>query len=588
MPKTNLFAAPAGQSALAQNTTRPRIPPASGGIQYNFCKNPSCDHFGLEPPRKTQRGQLNPYVLSSAAKGMPLLKCKACGEMPPLKSNIGIDEELARISAYLEPKPVPACPNLDCENHAVPLGTKRAYRAFGTTAGGAHRYQCSQCRKTFAVSKPTHHQRDTYPNKSIFKLLINKVPFARIVSMLDISWHRFYHRIDFIHQQCLEFVADRERKLKDISFRRLYLAVDRQDYLVNWTEREDKRNVVLSAVASADNTSGYVLGIHPNFDSSLKREDVEAEAQALGDNQLAFPLRRHARLWLASDYAASTRRSARKPVSTSSTLHGVISETYHLTSQREDIEVFDVKTPTEKLPDYGLQVHAEYTMIAHFYFLKKLFGNVEGWRFFLDQESGIRSACLSAFQPEVAARTAEAFYVSITKDLTVDQKRQCKQTAMRRFGAMQAKHPGLKDWEIKLLMLKEEIAVVSQIGPWKDRWVNHPLPSMSEPEKAMCWLTEHDQFDEDHVAWLYGKASLHAVDVFFEKVRRRVSLFERSIHSSANNGRIWSGYAPYNPGMAEKLLTILRVAHNYIDVRKTKSGPTTPAMRLGLAQAPLQ
>jgi len=267
-------------------------------------------------------------------------------------------------------------------------------------------------------------------------------------------------------------------------------------------------------------------------------------------------------------------------VSTSSTLRGVI-----LTSQREDIAVFDVKTPTEKLPDYGLQVPAEYTMITHFYFLKKLFGNVEGWRFFLDQKSGIRSACLSAFQPEVAARTAEAFYVCKHHQ---DQKRQCKQTAKRRFEAMQAKHSGLKDWEIKLLMLNEEIAAVSQIGPWKDRWVNHPLPSMSEPEKAMCWLTEHDQFDEDHVAWLYGKASLHAVDLFFEKVRRRVSLFERSIHSSANNGRIWSGYAPYNPGMAEKLLTILRVAHNYIDVRKTKSGPTTPAMRLGLAQAPLQ
>jgi len=117
MPNSNLFAAPAGQSALAQNTSRPLIPRASGGIQYNFCKNPSCEHFGLAPPLKTQ------------------------------------------------------------------------------TAGGANRYQCSKCRKTFAVSKPTHHQRDTYPNKSIFKLLINKVPFARIVSMLDISWHRFYHRI---------------------------------------------------------------------------------------------------------------------------------------------------------------------------------------------------------------------------------------------------------------------------------------------------------------------------------------------------------------------------------------------------------
>ena len=114
---------------------------------------------------------------------------------------------------------------------------------------------------------------------------------------------------------------------------------------------------------------------------------------------------------------------------------------------------------------------------------------------------------------------------------------------------------------------------------------------MGEPEKAACWLTEQGQFDEGHVAWLYNKASLHAVDAFFQKVRRRISLLERPIHSSANACRDWNGYTAYNPATVQKLHDIFRVVHNFIDKRQTKQGGiksvTTPGTRLGLAQAPL-
>lgn len=90
---------------------------------------------------------------------------------------------------------------------------------------------------------------------------------------------------------------------------------------------------------------------------------------------------------------------------------------------------------------------------------------------------------------------------------------------------------------------------------------------MSEPDKTVCWLTEHNGLNDDNVAWLYNRASLHAVDVFFEKVRRSLSPLERSIKSFANAGRVWSGYAPYDPAMVGKLLDIFRVAHNFIDVQ---------------------
>ena len=224
---------------------------------------------------------------------------------------------------------------------------------------------------------------------------------------------------------------------------------------------------------------------------------------------------------------------------------------------------------------------------SHFYFLKKLLSNVEKWRFFLDQESGIRSACLSAFQEEVSQKRAEAFYVRIEKELTVDEKRRLNAAAKKRFSALKANYPDLTDTQIKLELLKQEIQSTTALGHWKDKWVKHPIPDMSEANKAMCWLTEHDEFDMDHKAFLYNKASLHSVDSFFEKVRRRVYMLERSIHSSSSAGRTWSGYAAYNPAMVVKLMEIFRVVHNYIDSRKIDGIASTPAMRLGLAKAKL-
>ena len=42
-------------------------------------------------------------------------------------------------------------------------------------------------------------------------------------------------------------------------------------------------------------------------------------------------------------------------------------------------------------------------------------------------------------------------------------------------------------------------------------------------EKAMCYLTDIQEYDEEHLAWLYNKASLHAIDRFMQ-FRRRLSL----------------------------------------------------------------
>jgi hypothetical protein len=73
------------------------------------------------------------------------------------------------------------------------------------------------------------------------------------------------------------------------------------------------------------------------------------------------------------------------------------------------------------------------------------------------------------------------------------------------------------------------------------------------------------------------------VDAYFNQVRRRRSPLERGIQTSSNSGRVWNGYAPYNPSMVQKMLEVLRVFHNFTLVSATDK--KTPAMRLGLADA---
>ncbi|WP_119740474.1 hypothetical protein [Noviherbaspirillum cavernae] len=91
-------------------------------------------------------------------------------------------------------------------------------------------------------------------------------------------------------------------------------------------------------------------------------------------------------------------------------------------------------------------------------------------------------------------------------------------------------------------------------------------------------------YDEDHAARLYLKATLHPIDRYFMQVRRRLSLAERPIGTSSKAGRTWYGYCVYQPANLAKALEIFRIYYNYCETGKDGS---TPAMRLGLAKGPV-
>ena len=106
----------------------PKIPPGIDGIQVNFCKNPTCAPPGLKKgvhrSKATASATGTEYRLVGKSRSGGIstvsgLLCLLCQESLPLKSNLGVAQEVARLSAYLWKKRGASCPNPACLNHGV-------------------------------------------------------------------------------------------------------------------------------------------------------------------------------------------------------------------------------------------------------------------------------------------------------------------------------------------------------------------------------------------------------------------------------------------------------------------------------------
>ena len=561
-----------------------RVPAQASDIQVNFCKNPVCKKYGIPAAESLPAGAKDGYLLDAVGKSArPALKCSECGEKFPIKSNLGISEEVNRFSDAMRQLSEPSCPDELCRNHAVSVSSgSTAYQSFGKTRSGSRRFRCKSCKCVFSVGGSTTGQKMPHKNKTVFMLLMNKSPFRRICEVAGIKAPALYAKINFLYEQCRAFAANRERMLLDgMQIRRLYLCTDRQEYVVNWSRSQDRRNVMLQAVSTADNETGYVFATHLDYDPSLDAEMIERDAQNIGDPTRKPPFRRYARLWLRPDYLEAVSAGKRAAIAENSLLEEV-GAVYAECMARDDVEEPETQNADRRLPAKGMQVHSEYTLYGHFMFLRKLFSGVEKLRFFLDQDSGMRAACLAAFHREIKARKCDVFYVGIAKEMTVNEKRAAVAKSREEFESSKLLHPGMSDSELETLLMQERMKAAREIGKWRDRWIVHPLPTMSEPEKAVCYLTDYGDYDEDHLARLLRKASLHGTDRFLMQARRRLSILERPIATASNTKRTWHGYAAYNPTMVSKMLGIFRVFYNYCLAGKDKN---TPAQRIGLTQA---
>lgn len=526
------------------------------------------------------------------------MKCSICGEILPLRSNLAVAEEVSRLITYLDQKAEASCPNRACDKHGVSISAdQKNYAQFGKTAAGTPRWRCNACRKTFSANaKATLRQRKTHKNRDVFALLVNKTPLNRMAEITGLDKTTLYGKIDFFHRQCLYFVAERERLLLgDIDLPKMYICTDRQVFTVNWSNRKDRRNVQLNAIATADIASGYVFGMHLNFDGLMDPTAVEREVATLEDHELAGPYRRYARVWLNRDYAesvsASTAATAKRLAKAMAKGRGVdeltasIAAEYAVAKSRDDVEETDEKDRDIALPTLGMQVHEQYTLYAHFLILARLLRRAPKVRIYMDQDSGFRAGFMAAFHDRVRTRTADAFYVRVLKESTIDQKDAATTKSRAAFKVYQQDNPGLSPHEVETLMVKDEMRRMASIGHWGDKWLVHPVPNKSEPDKRICWLTDMGDYDVEHAARLYLKGTLHPVDRFFMQARRRLSLAERGVPSASSDRRIWHGYSAYRPQNLGRVLEIFRVFYNYCAVGKDGK---TAAMKLGLARGPVK
>lgn len=574
-----------------------RIPEEFEGIQVNCCKNPKCDNFGvpttfnIKDNKYSDKDQVKSrdpnYVITGLAKDIPGIRCKACNSITPIKSNSGIFEEKERFSAYLKPKEL-SCPNPSCENHSNYVSeSPGSYHKKGYTSGN-QRYQCKLCKKTFSSGNKRRKQNIPEINKTFYKLLVNRVPVNRCCEILGINPQVYYHRVDWLYEQVLGFIQNREIKLiNNFKKDRLYLCTDIQTHVCNWTQREDKRNTELSALGTADNISGYVFCWHFNFDQHASHDVIENETVLIDDYNKPSPHRKHARLWLKKDFEKSMLLKAK--LQNSGTLIQDIELKYANEISRGNLEANEIIDNTVKPPAKGMLVHSDYTMYGHFYFLKDLFKNIEKVRFYLDQESGIKNAFMMSFNDRIIHHTADAFFVKTSKNLTNDEKERLVNEARKHISQ-------LAGCSYSSLSIQERNAIIEELvvnkmnslrkfPGGKELWLEYPFATKSEPEKVIAALTDISSLSEKHQARLYMKGSLHGIDRFFMQARRRVHYFERPFSIGTNARRTWYGYSAYNPAMYIKLAEIFRVFYNYIHIGEVDN--KTPAMRLGLAKGPV-
>ena len=459
-------------------------------------------------------------------------------------------------------------------------------------------YECKQCGSITLVSDPVGLRENRRYAVDLLSRIANKAPIKGCVRGLKLRSGQAYYRIlDFITRRCRTYSGNVDRALIDGRLRLpadLSVECDTQSYQLNWISRMDRRNVELSAYCTVDSASGFVFGIHSNFDGRVDPFEINTESLERGDGDADEPYRKYSQYWLVGDELSAGRRLGKRDRSVRVDVMTRVEELYADASTRKDVENVELQglhtdfvTP---VLSNGLQVHLPYTAYAHWMILHRIFtgAGVEKIQFNSDIDSMSRAAFLAAFADEIKRGDAHAFFVNYTKYQTIDERRRILKDVVRRMAEFRNAAPGRHDWSKKRLareMMKAYIAEREEHGTWADEWVIHPLPMINEPNKAMSWLTPDPDMDEDRSADLFLRASLARVDNVFMKTRRLFNALERPIGTSSSHNRVWHGYAPYNPRMLAKYLTIFRAVHNFVFVGK-KDG-RTPAMRLGFAKKPL-
>ena len=594
-----------------------RLPSSAGALQVNRCKNPACVRFGALPVPSADasppaRHGIGPgayydgrYAIGAAGRTQtpPVLECLSCGEAPPLKSNAAIAAEIGRLDGTAGAVK-DGCPNPSCgQCGASPAVHPQGYVRCGKTSAGTQRLKCKACGRRFTpdarVSGPPR-QALLYEEYQALRLCVEHIPFRKILGSTGLNAGRFY---PLLHRAADAARVFQRRGDARAASRapggngRIRLAADRQVYSVNWSDRGDRRKVMVHGIATADLDTDYVFAMDANYDPGIDAESLAREAQANGDAERPPCERRSeaARVWLpwernlrmegAADVGATTGADALRR--------------YRRAAARADVEMPEA---AGRAPTRGALVREDIAVYAHFLRVRRMLGDsIRRATLYFEQESAMRAACMEAWGEDIRAGRCEAYYVRIAKDRTAKEKREIGAASRKRVEAVMASE-GCSALEARRRLVRDALARAETRGPWRDRWLRHPCPSAFEPSKEVCRLTRRDpqenEAERPAVADGYAFAGLGAADRFFLKVRYALNALDRARVSGKGHGRRsrdgedgapkedkWDVYHPYNPAHVQELLDLLRLDHNWC---APGEDGRTPAMRLGVAERPLE
>lgn len=530
------------------------------------------------------------YRLSNSSSKQPdgMLQCQLCGSSTAIKSNKAIKEELDRIAAYLAPIKEPCCPQEFCEG-----GKKGVYSdpdAYTCKAKlrSSKRLKCKSCGTIFSISTTsTHRQQKPHENRLVFAELVSKKAIRGISKVTELRPAAIYGKIDFIYRQCLGFLGEREAEAFRIRREYVRLCVDKQDYMINWRTRKTRRNVQFTSIATVEGKTGYILGHHLNYDPDASQTDIDDLAVASGD--LLAGSRSHfhqqPQYWKTAefaDYSSKTKFEIRPDVYQHPMLvEDKIDVKDIIMEQWPRPEMADYPGKMNMLPDKGVMTHADYTAYAHAILIRRLIGRPGYVDIYTDQDELLRNAFVSSFKSQIINDRANMAYVQFQKQMEIDEKKQLSGQSRAKISQLSAIFQIDEELLIARLMGLEYALQSQNKTDWRKKWVPHPKSTMNEPCRVIQFITDTGRKNLEDIGWMLSGASLAPVDNYFMRIRRLLYYFERPIPSHTNAGRLFNGYAPYDPKRAQQVLTIFRAYTNYIH---TDDSGVTPAMRFGLAK----
>lgn len=561
-----------GIKSKKQNYNSEKLPPCSGFVQVNSCKNPNCDNYNIsiEPDLKSKAFSNcgNDYSLNLNHDTNEIrFQCLKCKSWATIYNNQAIYDEYLGISGYFDKMSRSnICRNDKCKNYYLQAEDHPdAYYKNGKTKTGLQKYKCKSCLSNFTeydrISKTWNKQKTHHKNRMIFKLLVSQVSLRSIIDATEIGTSTIYAKINFFYEQCRKFSQAKEKKILNSNFHSLNISSDHQFYQTNWRAKgDDEYNVQLYNLSSADNNSGYVFVSSLNFDPEAISDAVNADAQNNGDIDKPVSLRKYARYILDADFDTNPELEKESPI----------------------------KAIVRGKPTKGMQIYKNYTMFAHFYHLRELLGKTKYLTLYNDYDAAIKSVINSVFVDRIDSNRLEAYALSFDyhhKGKSRAKKEAISNDAQDFFKKLKSEKPELSllgefDAKCKLIELNFANAIVRN----NEKWHYHPTPGPEEQGKRVWWITERKGIAITDISGDIITASNNGVDRFFQTCRRKLSFFERTnkkVANQKNKEKNWSQYGSYDPSILVKLLEIMRVYYNFVGRKGVK---ITPAQKLGIVK----